>query len=145
MRVSITLSQMSSAVMKKLLSAKSRRKPLASIVGTVQSLEARLKQWRETCPSYLKPTIPIGSTMQLPPGVVLKHVLWLHFSYQAIMAAIHSRFTCPWNFSNIDGAGAENDLVRRQIEQSVLTVADTARKMILATRSITVDADAPCW
>lgn len=131
--------------MKELLSIKSRRKSPASLIETVQRLEARLKHWRETCPHYLKPQIPINSATQLPAGVLLKHVLWMHFSYYGILAAIHSRFACPWNFPNIEEEGEQSEITRRQIEQSIQTVADSARNMILATKSIIIDADAPCW
>jgi hypothetical protein len=134
--------QISSAVMKERLSIKSRRKSPALLVETVQSLEARLNRWWDSNPSYLKPHRPINSA-HLPPGILLEHALWIHFSYYGTLAAIHSGFACPWNFPNID---LENgDVVKMQIDQSMRTVADAARKMILATRSITIDAAAPAW
>lgn len=69
--------------------------------------------------------------------------MWIHFSYYGTLSAIHSIFACPWNFSDIED---EEDLtVRQQINLSVLTQADAARNIILATRSVTIDAAAPTW
>jgi hypothetical protein len=134
--------QISSAVMKEKLSRKTRQMSPTLQIRMIKNMEARLKRWHDDLPSYLKPQIPVQHN-NLAPGILLEHKLWIHFSYYATLGAIHSNFACPWNPPDFDAD--LNGTIRAQFEQSMLTVADAARKTILATRSITVSASSPLW
>ena len=134
--------QISSAVMKDLISVKGRRKPPSVMAKTVQELDARLEMWRNNLPQYLKPTLPL-QTQNLAAGLHVEHKLWFYLAYYGTLSAIHSVFACPWN-SPTDNVEPDN-VVQEQMDRSVLLVADAARKVILVTRSITVDAAAPVW
>ncbi|KAH6700646.1 fungal-specific transcription factor domain-containing protein [Leptodontidium sp. MPI-SDFR-AT-0119] len=134
--------QITSAVMKDLLSVKGRRKPPSIIAKIVQELDARLESWQNNLPHYLKPTLPL-QTHNLPAGLFAEHKLWVYLSYYGTLSAIHSVFACPWN-SPSENVEPDNG-VQEQMNRSLFVVADAARKIILVTRSITIDATAPVW
>lgn len=128
--------------MKELLSVKNRKKPLANIIKATQMLEDRLQRWWENLPTYLSIESP-SNVSTLPPGILAHHKMWIYFSYYGTLSAIHSVFACPWNMADI--SLEQDHAVRQQINRSVIVTADIARKIILATRCISIDAEAPTW
>ncbi len=136
----IYLAQITSSVMKSLISVKNRQKSLFLKAKLVQDLDARLQSWRHNLPSYLKPA---ANMSKLPSGIIPEHKIFIHFSYYGTLSAIHSVFACPWNVPGLDMI--QDDAVRQQIERSTFAAADAARNTILMTRNIKVDAAAPTW
>lgn len=134
--------QITSSVIKSLLSVKSRHKAPSLKVKIVQDLDARLQSWVDNLPNYLKPA-GVLDMCNLPPGIIPEHKIFIQFSYYGTLSAIHSVFACPWNLPALDIS--QDDVVRNQIELSTFAAADAARNTILTTRSIKVDAAAPVW
>lgn len=134
--------QISSSIVKNLITAKARQKTPDQIVKTVQSLDRRLRRWYSDIPPDFKSDIPLRTT-GLPDGIRIEHLAYSFFSYYGSLAAIHSVLAWPWN---VPGLEKENDdAIREQIDASSKVVADASRNIILATKSITVDSEAPTW
>jgi hypothetical protein len=129
-----------SRISKTLLTVQARQRCLAERVKSVQELDEELRNWYKHLPQVFKPKIPV-EIGTVPNGLRIQHVLCLHFSYHGNLAVIHSIFGHPWNIL-LDG---QIDLVKNQVAASNKALTNSSRQLLLATRSIPVDAAAPSW
>jgi hypothetical protein len=136
----IEQASIASKISKALLTVRARQRCLAERVKSVQGLDEELRNWYKHLPQVFKPKFPV-EIGTVPSGLRLQHVLCLHFSYHGNLAALHSIFGHPWNVL-LDG---QKDFVRDQVAASNKALTNSSRQLLLASRSIPVDAAAPLW
>lgn len=76
------------------------------------------------------------------------HALYLHFSIHGSLLALHSHFFYPWlssKFWSQDSGGGDPALLEAQIASSSRTVAEAARQILLALRTVTTNVATPTW
>lgn len=134
--------QISSSVIKKLTTAKARQQSASKTIKTVKSLDNRLREWWADIPSELRP----GSCLKisgLPTGIQVEHLAFLFLAYHGTLATIHSMLAWPWNIPGLEKGADET--ICEQIDASRTIIADSSRNIILAMKSINVNAEAPGW
>ncbi|MCJ1299227.1 hypothetical protein MMC08_002019 [Hypocenomyce scalaris] len=134
--------QLSSMISRRLLSVKSFQQSPSVLIQTVQELGQRLQHWRDSLPPVLQMNRIIKSA-ELPRNIQVLHVVKIRFLYCGSLMAIHTVFAYPW-ISALFG-NAQTQAVRNQIAISSNAVAEGARSLILAVRSISVDVASPQW
>lgn len=134
--------KLSSAIAKSFTTVKARERSLAEKVKLVKHFNTNLKAWYKDLPEVFKSELPLRSG-SLPYGIRAEHLMYLYFSYHGNMAAIHSIFGHPWNLNQ--SLGHQSIAVKDQIAFSNDALTDASRNIVLATRSISVDAVAPVW
>ncbi|KAF2812009.1 uncharacterized protein BDZ99DRAFT_560742 [Mytilinidion resinicola] len=134
--------QISSSTMRHLSRAKSGQRSPAELVSTVEKLDRRLHSWYQSIPAALRLDLPFKKS-NLPDGAQLEHLLYLHFAYHGSLISIHSFFGYPWNL--IGFASDSSTDLRERMESSTRIVAEASRNLVLATRDISIDAEAPAW
>lgn len=135
---------LSSAVAKNFTTVKARRKSLREKAYLVQNLSKNLQSWYDDLSPDLKLVFPIDPKSTLR-NLRVEHLLYLHLSYYGNMAAVHSILGHPWNLNNAPFVDQDDPVVKNQIETSGIALVETSRKIILMTRSISVDSVAPVW
>ncbi len=136
--------KLSSNIAKSFTTVKARRRSLLEKACLVKDFNTRLESWYSNLSSDLKVVLPID-IKSLPSGVRAEHVMYLHLSYHGNMAAIHSILGHPWNLHNAPSVDEDDEVVRDQIHASNDALVEASRKIILITRSTSVDAVAPVW
>lgn len=134
--------QISSAISKKLTSARTIHDPPEKLMATVQELENRLETWRQSLPLAYWARPPFKN-FSVTHGHELVHTLYLQFSYHVSTIATHGIFCYPWNRADIHGS--TNPQIRAQIQESTEKVAEASRQIILGTQRIEITAALPLW
>jgi hypothetical protein len=70
--------------------------------------------------------------------------LYLHFSIYGSLLAVHSQLFYPWLSSRLLGHDRDA-MMATQVEVSSSIVAEAARKILIALRTLTTDAATPAW
>lgn len=138
----ITQARVTSYISKRLATGKAFRQTPEQIKEAIRELDLRLHQWRESLPSYLQPDAPLRFD-QLPPNIHIYYKMYLRYSYFGNVMAIHSIFTYPWNTA-VFGTD-QSPALRTQISMSTHLVVEAARKIIIDTNYIQIDASTPTW
>ncbi|KAH7013830.1 fungal-specific transcription factor domain-containing protein [Ilyonectria destructans] len=138
----IAHAQISSAVAKQLNTAKAMRDSPETILGHIQDLDNQLQEWRESLGPLFRTQAPF-KTHGLPPGTQVFHLLYLHFSYYALVIAVHGVFCYPWNRPDLQNS--TNPEIHAQIRKSTEAVADASRQIILGVQRLEITACVPVW
>lgn len=86
--------QISSAISKKLTSARTIHDPPEKLMATVRGLENRLETWRQSLPPAYWARPPFKN-FSVTPGHELVHTLYLQFSYHVSTIATHAYSATP--------------------------------------------------
>lgn len=135
---------LSSAIAKSFTTVKARQRPLVEKAELVKDFNARLQSCYSSLPKHFKVSFPIEAKA-VPEGIRVEHIMYLHLSYYGNLAAVHSILGHPWNLNTAPAHDLNNKTVKAQIASSNEALTDASRNIILATRSISVDAVAPVW
>ncbi|KIW99292.1 uncharacterized protein Z519_00955 [Cladophialophora bantiana CBS 173.52] len=139
--IGIRYSKIHSQISRQLLSFKALSMSMNELIGCVNHFHAQLKQLLDEMPAEFK----IG-TLARPHHSTrrLIHILYLHFSIYGSLMAVHAHFFYPWMTSRFATDGSDAAL-EAQIASSSITVAESARKIILAIRLINTNVTTPSW
>jgi hypothetical protein len=134
--------QISSQISRRLGSVKALQSTATDLIETIADLTKQLEKWHESLPPYLK--LKVGKrTAQPTPKTRFNHLMYLHNAFYGSLMAIHTIFTYPW-ISAFFGT-EKTSAFRSQVSLSTNAVADAARNIILAVRSVEIDAASPHW
>lgn len=136
--------KLSSAIAKSFTTVKARQRSLIEKAQLVKHFNARLETWYGDLNTDLNVVFPLD-TRNLPRGVRVEHLMYLHFTYHSNMAAIHSILGHPWNLDAAQSFDLDDVTVKSQIKDSDEALVVASRSIIFITRSIAVDAIAPVW
>lgn len=135
--------QISSRIGKRFSTVQAYRQTPEQVVQVAAELDQELREWKDTLPPHLRP----GSTINLsnlPVGMKMDHVLYLHYSYFGSLIGIHSTFTYPW--SGIMFGRGRTKVLSNQVAISIEIVAEASRNIILATKYINdIYSSTPVW
>jgi hypothetical protein len=131
-----------SSIAKHLKSVKFSQEELEKTIIIVHQLENELRHWKESIPSIIRPGSQIQPT-DLPPGVNMYLVIFLHFCYYGSLITIHSVFAYPWMKGRFSGYW--NDDVLDQIYLSTNAVVESARNIALTIKYVQIDSSSPVW
>ncbi|KAF2491273.1 hypothetical protein BU16DRAFT_564980 [Lophium mytilinum] len=134
--------QISSSTMRSLSRTKAAQRSPAELISTVEKLDRRLYSWYQSIPESLRLDLTVKKS-NLPEGIQLEHLLYIHLAYHGSLISIHSFLGYPWNLIGF-ASDSSRDLTER-MESSTRIVAEASRNLILATRDISIDAEAPAW
>ncbi|KAF2827187.1 hypothetical protein CC86DRAFT_369390 [Ophiobolus disseminans] len=143
-RQTVSLAMLSSAIAKSFTTVKARKRSFVEKAELVQTFHEKLQSWHSNLPRMFKVAFPLEA-QHLPRGVRAEHVMYLYLSYHGNMTAIHSILGHPWNLPAPDSADQLGGAVCRQIDLSDKALANASQKIIIITRSVSVDAAAPVW
>lgn len=133
--------KLSSQISRQLESLKVARPSTEDLCKTVMELDRQLKDVLSELPSSLRISTlakPHEEGHAIPRRI---HALYLHFSLYGSLMAIHSPFFYPWVSAKLSNEGN----VDAQIAYSSSTVAEAARKILLAVRTVTANVATPTW
>ncbi|KEF61156.1 uncharacterized protein A1O9_02721 [Exophiala aquamarina CBS 119918] len=130
-----------SQISRHLLSFKALSMSTKDLIVAVNQYHDQLSQLLEDMPTPYR----IG-TLARPPysNRMLIQLLYLHFSIYGSLMAVHAHFFYPWMISR-HTTDVQNDALEAQIASSAATVADAARKIILALRLVNSNITTPSW
>lgn len=130
-----------SQISRQLLSFKALSMSTRDLMNSVNQYHDQLNQLLEDMPTAFR----IG-TLARPPysNRMLIQLLYLHFSIYGSLMAIHAHFFYPWMISR-HTTDIQDDALETQIASSAATVADAARKIILALRLVNSNITTPSW
>ncbi|KAK7214592.1 hypothetical protein V2G26_002595 [Clonostachys chloroleuca] len=138
----ISLARLSSSNTKRLSAAKAMRDPPDVLLTTVHDLDHKLKMWREGLdPTFQKQ--PPSRTHRLPQSTQVAHMLYLHYSYHALLIAVHGVFCYPWNRPDLQSN--EKPEIMAQVQRSTEVVAESSRQIIIAVQHVEITAALPIW
>lgn len=129
-------------IQKELAPGRLARKSFDETIAQMRQLEVELHLWKNSIPSLIRPGTSIQPT-ELPPGVNVNLVIYLHFCYYGSLISIHCPFAYPWMKDRFNLCW--NDAVMNQICLSTNTVVDAARNIALTTKYVHIDCSSPTW
>ncbi|KEF59159.1 uncharacterized protein A1O9_04003 [Exophiala aquamarina CBS 119918] len=133
-----------SRITRELMSTQARRLSVDALRKTVKEFDQQIKDFLRDLPSRFQ----IGTLAKLSTdGQRIPHpnqALYLHFSIYGSLLAVHSQFFYPWISSRLVDHDPEN-LIATQLKASSNIVAEAARKILVALRTLTTDAATPGW
>ncbi|EXJ67936.1 uncharacterized protein A1O5_08550 [Cladophialophora psammophila CBS 110553] len=137
--------EISSRISREIMSTKATRSSTDELLRTVKDLGQQLKDLVDEIP----PGLQIG-TLAKPSEeahLISRRIqaLQLHFSIYGSLLAVHCQFFFPWITSRFLNEGAETSFLEPQIALSSSTVAEAARKILLAVRTVTTNVTTPTW
>ncbi|KIX06975.1 uncharacterized protein Z518_04951 [Rhinocladiella mackenziei CBS 650.93] len=139
--IGIRYSKIHSQISRRLLSFKALSMSANELISCVNHFHDQLKQLLEEMPAEFK----IGTLARPPhPTRRLIQIMYLHFSIYGSLMAVHAHLFYPWMTSRFAAEGY-NAAVETQIASSSSTVAEAARKIILALRLIHTNVTTPSW
>jgi hypothetical protein len=126
------------------MSTKARKLSANGLHKVVKDLDQQLKSLLDELP----PSLRIGTLAKLSEEVhpISRriHALYLHFSIYSSLLAVHSHFFYPWLSSRFLNHDADA-ILDAQVACSSNTVAEAARKILLAVRTVTTNVATPTW
>lgn len=130
-----------SQLSRELLSFEALSMSTRELMNSVNQYHDQLNQLLEDVPTALR----IGSLARPPYSRRrLIHHLHLHFSIYGSLMAIHAHFFYPWMISR-HNTDIQDEALEAQTITSRSTVADAARKIILALRLVNSNLTTPSW
>lgn len=130
-----------SQISHQVLSLKALQVSTAELIANVTLLHNQLTQLIDEIP----PDFRIGMLARpTHASRRLTHILYMHLAIYGSLMAVHSHFFYPWLSSRFAAEGYNAEL-EDQLIFSANTVADAARKIILAVRLVTTNAATPSW
>lgn len=143
LRAMVDHAQISAQINKRLLSVSGLRQTPAEMMQKMTDLTLQLETWKASLPTKWQPGASTNSA-DVDSTRELNQILYLRFSYYGSLTAIHTVFFYPW-ISIVCGVDPHNTVHSRQIAESTHVVAEAARDMIKATRTMQIDASSPQW
>ncbi|CAH0046653.1 unnamed protein product [Clonostachys solani] len=138
----ISLARLSSSITKRLSAVKAMTDPPDVLLTTVHDLDQKLKMWREGLdPTFQKQ--PPFRTHCMPQSTQVAHMLYLHYSYHALLIAVHGVFCYPWNRPDLQNN--EKPEIKAQVQRSTEAVAESSRQIIIAVQHVEITAALPVW
>lgn len=136
--------KLSSRISRELLSARATKASLDEVSQTVKTLHKELKCLLDDIPSSFQIgtlTNPSDEAHLIPRRI---HALYLHFTINGSIMAVHSQFFYPWICSRFsdENFDATTD---SQVLHSSTAVAEAARKILLSLRTVTTNVVTPTW
>lgn len=134
-----------SRISREIMSVQGRRWSANGLQKVVKDLDKQVRTLLDDLP----PSLQIGTLTKLSSESqrASRHIyyaLHLHFSIYGSLLAIHSHFSYPW----LSASFLEDDqdvTSEAQIAISTKTVAEAARKILVALRTVTTNAATPTW
>ncbi|OAL53490.1 hypothetical protein IQ07DRAFT_596528 [Pyrenochaeta sp. DS3sAY3a] len=139
---SIRQATISSDILKNFTTVKAQQVTPLQKMKLVKDMDERLKNWYDELPQHFKGNFHAPSS-QIPEGLRIEHLMYLHLTYHANMSAIHSIFGYPWNLST--SQNMSQPAIQEQAAASAKVLAQSSSAIILAIRSISIDSVAPVW
>jgi hypothetical protein len=130
-----------SQISRQLLSFKALSMSTKDLIKSVNQYHDQLNHLLEDMPAAFR----IGTLARPPyPNRRLIQLLYLHFSIYGSLMAVHAHFFYPWMISRLT-TDVHDDALETQVVSSAATVADAARKIILALRLVNSNITTPSW
>ncbi|KAH7110699.1 hypothetical protein EDB81DRAFT_926799 [Dactylonectria macrodidyma] len=133
----IKLAQMSSLTAKRLNHIETQQQSAAFLVETVGELDQKLK----TLQRFVQQLVDLNSPLEsCKPGadIDLQQAVYLRMAYYIAVLDVHTPLTYPWSQRLFNLAGSPD--LRSQVQTSLDIVIQTARRAILATQFVRLDA-----
>ncbi|KAM5383740.1 hypothetical protein ACJZ2D_001729 [Fusarium nematophilum] len=133
----IKLAQMSSLTSKRLTFIETQQQSAELLVKTVAELDQKLKALER----FIQQLVDLDSPLEsCRPGadIDLQQAVYLRMAYYITVLDVHTPLTYPWSQRLFHLAG--NPDLRDQVQASSEIVIKTARKVILATQFVRLDA-----
>jgi len=131
-----------SQISHQLMTVKASQMSSKELINTVTCFHSQLKQLLQEMPAHLKIGTLARPSQDDHSSNRLTHILHLHFSIYGSLMAIHACFFYPWMSSRFATEG-QNTVLKGQIASSSSTVAEAARKILLAVRLVTTNVSTP--
>ncbi|KAK5046474.1 hypothetical protein LTR84_008277 [Exophiala bonariae] len=139
----ITHAKLSSRISKSLTSVKAFRQSPSEFLQTATSLDAELREWRQSLPITMRPVDKL-TAFRIPSNSITFSTTYIHYAYYGTLMAIHTMIAYPWIRSTV--FDHDRDMVDHdQIIASSNIVADAARNIIVIARSLGIDAASIQW
>lgn len=135
--------KISSQVSKNLTSVKAFQQSPSDFLGAAMTLDAQLREWRESLPGALRPADKLRA-FQMPSSARSFSIIHAHYAYYGTLIAIHTMIAYPWIRSTVFDQ-ERNAVAHDQIVSSSNTVADAARNIIVIARSLGIDGASIQW
>lgn len=141
LNIAYRLANICSRILHQVLSVKAFQLSPGEMLSMVMHFHHQLMQLLEQLPAECRLGM-LSRPSHTTPRLI--HILYLHFSIYGCLMAVHSPFFYPWLVAKFPAQGTNAEL-DAQLAFSSDTVADAARKMILATRLVTTNVATPSW
>jgi Fungal specific transcription factor domain len=141
-RIAVRHARICSQISRQLTTVKVNQMSSKELINTVTYFHGQLKQLLEEMPAHLKIGTLARPSQEDHSSTRLTHILYLHFSIYGSLMAIHAHFFYPWMSSRFVAEG-QNAVAEAQIASSSSTVAEAARKILLAVRLVTTNVSTP--
>ena len=142
--LAIRHAKLSSQISREITSPKARKASAKELLEVIKDLDKQLKDLLEQVPLRLR----VGTLSKRSDGAQLLsyrfHASYLHFSIHGSLLALHSRLFSPWLSVDLFKSNADVSL-SAQLAASCTTVAEAARKILLAVRTVTPNVATPTW
>lgn len=133
-----------SRISREILSTQARKLSAYELHTVVKDLDQQLKSLLDEFSPSLRIATLAQPSEEVYPVSRRIHALYLHFSIYGSLMAIHSHFFHPWQSSRFLNHDADT-ILDAQIAFSSNTVAEAARKILLALRTVTTNVSTPTW
>jgi hypothetical protein len=70
-------------------------------------------------------------------------MLYLHYTYHALLIAVHGVFCYPWNRPDLQSN--EKPEIKAQVQRSTEIVEESSRQIIIAVQHVEITAALPVW
>lgn len=137
--IRVRLAKIQSGISRQLLSLKALSMTANELIRTITEFHDELSRLLLEMPQDLK----IDTSGRSPHSPrQLNEILYLHFSIQSSIMAVHCHFFYPWLVSRFTESRYKA-IVEGQLASSSNIITDAARKIILALRLVNVNASTP--
>jgi hypothetical protein len=111
------------------------------VVAAISDLQSALDQWYSSLPARL--IFTVEGYVKPSPGLHPDYMLYLYYSYQSSLMAIHSVLVHPWNKIALDYSPHEINEVHRQISRSTDSIAEASRCILRAVKHTDISPSTP--
>ncbi|KAF2164487.1 hypothetical protein M409DRAFT_25365 [Zasmidium cellare ATCC 36951] len=140
-RLLVHLSQVSSLVAKRLSNASALKQSIADLTSTISKLSAELDRFKTaTSETYDFDLSQPLDTLKLPAGLDSRQALILYFYYHCIVLNVNVFLSRPWTGGRIEQHKDDSHSGQVSHATSRGAVVQACRSIILASRSVHVDA-----
>lgn len=142
--IAIRLAKTCSRLMREILSTKARGIPAHELQKAVMDTDTQLKALLDGLPLDLRVSTLAKLSEATYPTARRIYALYLHFSIHGSLLAIHAQFSYPWLSARLAGH-LPDAILDEQMALSSATVAEAARNILLAIRTVTSNVATPTW
>ena len=134
-----------SRILREVMSNKAQKSSPRELQKVVKDIDQQLRSLLDEFPSELRIGTLAKQSEETHPMSRRNHTLFLYFSIHGSLLAIHSHFFYPWLSARIADRQHPDASLDEQVIFSSNTVAEGARKILLAVRTVTTNVATPTW